>query len=105
MRTYTPVMTKATQDEARAVVTDQELAEGVFRLGSRYYVRTPTYAYVGVLEAVTPMVYVFAVGSATVFDTGPFPAFFKGSGGDIQPHEGAFELLIDRAGAVLVRMS
>lgn len=98
-------MNNATKDEVRAVVTDQELAEGVFRLGSKYYVRTPTYAYVGVLEAVTPMVFVFAVGSATVFDTGPFGTFFRGEGGDIQPHEGAFELLIDRAGAVLVRMS
>lgn len=97
-------MTKAI-NEARAVATDQELIEGVFRLGAKYYVRTPTYAYVGILEAVTPMVYVFARGSATVFDTGPFPEFFKGKGGDIQPHEGGFELLIDRAGAVLVRMS
>lgn len=97
-------MTKAI-NEARAVATDQELAEGVFRLGAKYYVRTPTYAYVGILEAVTPMVYVFATGASTVFDTGPFPAFFAGKGGDIQPHEGGFELLIDRAGAVLVRMS
>ena len=97
-------MSKATE-EARAVVMDQELAEGVFKLGAKYYVRTPTYAYIGILEAVTPMVYVFATGSATVFETGPFPQFFKGKGGDIQPHVGAFELLIDRAGAVLVRMS
>ncbi len=98
-------MTKANKDEARAVVTDQELAEGVFKLGVKYYVRTPTYAYVGVLEAVTPMVYVFATGSSTVFDTGPYSEFFQGRGGDVQPHEGGFELLIDRAGAVLVRMS
>lgn len=97
-------MSKA-RDEARAVVTDQELAEGVFKLGAKYYVRTPTYAYLGILEAVTPMVYVFAAGSSTVFETGPYPDFFKGRGGDIQPHEGAFELLVDRAGAVLVRMA
>lgn len=100
-------MSKSTKEvnEARAVATDQELAEGVFRIGSKYYVRTPTYAYMGILEAVTPMVFVFATGSSTVFDTGPYPEFFQGKAADAQVHEGAFEMLIDRAGAVLVRMS
>lgn len=92
------------KEEARAVVTDRELAEGIFRIGAKYYIRTPTYAYVGVLEAVTPMVYVFATGSATVFETGPYSEFFNGKGWDVQYHEGGFELIIDRAGAVLVRM-
>jgi hypothetical protein len=90
---------------ARAVANDQELAEGVFRLGARYFVRTPTYHYTGTLTAVTPMVFVLD-DCATVFESGPFPEFYrsKGSSGtDVQPHEGAGETLIDRAGAVLTR--
>jgi hypothetical protein len=89
---------------ARAVANDQELAEGVFRLGARYFVRTPTYHYTGRLTAVTPMVFVLE-DVATVFESGPFPEFYRsgGQGTDVQPHVGAGETLIDRAGAVLTR--
>lgn len=88
---------------ARAVANDQELAESVFRLGAKYYVRTPTYAYVGVLTAVTPMVYVLE-DSETVFETGEYAAFFSGKATDSQKHSGSSgECIIDRAGAVLVR--
>jgi hypothetical protein len=90
--------------DARAVANDAELAEGVFRLGERYFVRTPTYHYTGRLTAVTPMVYVLE-DCATVFESGPFPAFYAsgGVGADVQAHTGAGETLVDRAGAVLTR--
>ena len=92
-----------TPADARAVANDQELAEGVFRLGAKYYIRTPTYAYVGKLVAVTPMVYVLHE-SETVFETGTFAEFFAGRASDSQPHAGSSgECIIDRAGAVLVR--
>lgn len=90
---------------ARAVATDAELQEGVFQLGARYFVRTPTYHYVGTLTAVTPMVYVLD-DCSTVFETGPFPEFYASKGlkaTDIQDHTGAGETVIDRAGAVLTR--
>lgn len=90
-------------EAARAVANDQELAEGVFRIGSKYYIRTPTYAYVGKLVAVTPMVYVLE-DSETVFDSGPFKDLFAGNPQTSEKHEGSSgECIIDRAGAVLVR--
>lgn len=92
--------------EAQTIAADQELSEGVFRIGSRYHVRTPSYQYVGRLEAVTATVFVFS-NSATVYETGPYPEFYKSSGlkgRDVQPHEGALELIVDRAGTVLHRM-
>lgn len=90
-------------EAARVVVNEQEIAENVFRLGAKYYIRTPTYAYVGKLVAVTPMVYVLE-NSETVFETGNFADFFKGNATDSQKHEGSSgECIIDRAGAVLVR--
>lgn len=96
-------MTNKNIEAARVVANDQELAEGVFRLGAKYYVRTPTYAYVGKLVAVTPMVYVLE-DSETVFESGTFKDFFSGKAADSQPHEGSSgECVIDRAGAVLVR--
>jgi hypothetical protein len=92
--------------DAQAVATDMELAEGVFRIGSRYHVRTPTYQYIGQLDAVTPTVFVFS-RSATVYETGPYDVFYASSGlkgRDVQPHVGALELIVDRAGTVLHRM-
>lgn len=90
--------------DARAVAADQELAEGVFRIGARYYIRTPTYHYVGVLTAVTPMCFVLSEHS-TVFETGAFPQFFKtGRGTNHEDHVGALECTIDRAGAHTMRL-
>lgn len=92
--------------EAQAVATDMELTEGVFLIGARYHVRTPTYQYIGRLLAVTPTVFVFSE-SATVYETGPYTEFYRSSGTkgrDVQPHVGALELIVDRAGTVLHRM-
>lgn len=88
-------------NEARAVVTDKELAEGVFELGAQYHIRTPTYQYVGHLDAVTETVFVFSK-SATVYDTGKYEEFYgKGKPLDAQWHEGAKRLIVDRGGTVL----
>jgi len=94
------------KSDAQTVAMDMELSEGVFRIGSRYHVRTPSYQYIGRLLAVTPTVFVFAE-SATVYETGPYPEFYRSSGTngrDVQPHVGALELIVDRAGTVLHRM-
>jgi len=94
------------KSDAQTVAMDMELSEGVFRIGSRYHVRTPSYQYIGRLLAVTPTVFVFAE-SATVYETGPYSEFYRSSGTkgrDVQPHVGALELIVDRAGTVLHRM-
>lgn len=95
-------MNKMSIDDARSIATEQELMEGVFRIGSKYAIRTPTFHYEGVLTAVTPMVYVFKDHS-TVFDSGRFVDYFNGNPQDASPHTGSEELIIDRAGAVLIR--
>ena len=87
--------------EARAVVTDKELAEGVFEIGAQYHVRTPTYQYVGHLDAVTETVFVLSK-SATVYNTGNYENFYgKGTAEDIQWHNGTKRLIVDRGGTVL----
>ncbi len=91
-------------NDARAVANDQELVEGIFKLGARYYVRTPTYHYLGTLVAVTPYVYVLR-DHGTVFESGPFKDLFGGKPKDYQPHEGSAEILIDRAGTTLDRFA
>lgn len=98
--------TKKQEAQMRTVITGEELENGLFRIGSRYHIRTPTYQYAGTLEAVTGTVFMFS-DTATVYDTGPYPQFY-GSGGrdgaDVQPHVGAGELIVDRGGTVLHRL-
>lgn len=96
-------MTSQMVQEMRDVETDRELEMGAFRIGSRYHVRTPTYQYVGKLVGVTGTVFVFT-DTATVYETGPYPDFYAGHGRDVQKHEGAEEMVVDRAGTVLHRM-
>lgn len=86
-----------------SVITDGELEEGVFKIGARYHIRTPTYQYLGKLEAVTGAVFVFS-DTSTVYATEAYPAFYSGKGGDIEPHVGAGEMIVDRIGTVLHRM-
>lgn len=89
----------------RTIITGEELENGLFKIGSRYHIRTPTYQYTGTLEAVTGTVFMFS-SSATVYETGPYPEFYGSGGrtGDVQPHEGAGELIVDRGGTVLHRL-
>lgn len=85
---------------ARQVESDMEVERGIFKIGSRYHVRTPTYQYTGRLVAVTGTVFMFE-DTATVYETGPYPEFYAGRPRDSQPHEGAGEMIVDRAGTVL----
>lgn len=87
----------------RSVSNDIELESGIFKLGEKYYIRTPTFHYIGILRAVTPTVFLFDATS-TVYESGPYRAFFAGGGKDIQVHEGAGEMVVDRGGTVLIRM-
>ncbi len=89
--------------EGQAVALDMELAEGAFRIGARYHVRTPSYQYLGTLALVTPTVFVFTE-TATVYETGPYPDFYAGKGKDVQPHKGSPKMIVDRAGTVLHEM-
>jgi hypothetical protein len=89
--------------DGRAISTDMELENGIFKLGAKYYIRTPTFHYIGVLKAVTPTVFVFE-STATVYESGDYKSFFAGKGKDIQYHEGAFEMVIDRGATSLIRM-
>ena len=89
--------------DARSIATDYELENGIFQLGAKYYVRTPTFHYTGILKIVTPTVFVFE-NTATVYESGNYKSFFAGNPKDSQPHEGAGEMVIDRGGTALIRM-
>lgn len=84
------------------VVTDSELEGGIFKIGAKYHIRTPSYQYIGTLQAVTEDSFMFS-DTATVYDTGPYPEFYAGGGNDIQKHEGAGEMVLNRGGVVLHR--
>jgi hypothetical protein len=89
-------------------MNDVEFEMGVFVIGKRYYVRTPTYHYTGRLSLFTGSVFVFEEAS-TVYESGPYEEFFQTggrpqSGGDVQPHVGAGRLIIDRGGSVLIEL-
>jgi hypothetical protein len=97
-------MTNEKRREALKIESDRELEEGVFEIGARYFVRTPSFFYMGTLTAVTGSVFVFT-NTSTVYDTGPYPAMFaSGKGQDEQPHTGAGEMILDRGGTVLQRL-
>lgn len=96
--------TKKQVDEMRAVAADQELIEGVFHIGSRYCITTPTWIYIGTLRGVTPMVYIFS-DTETVYETGPWKDLFAGKPQSSQKHDGAAEMLVDRAGCTLQRFA
>lgn len=90
--------------DAMNVVHDMEMETGVFRENEWYYIRTPTYHYVGVLKAVTPSVFVLEK-SSTVYESGAYAGFFAGAvQGRIEEHVGSFELVIDRGGSVAFRI-
>lgn len=89
--------------DGRAISTDLELESGIFKLGAKYYIRTPTFHYLGVLKTVTPTVFVFE-NTATVYESGEYKSFFAGKGKDVQEHIGAHEMVIDRGGTSLIRM-
>lgn len=91
------------KNDTRSVVTDMELENGIFKEGTKYYIRTPSLHYTGTLRAVTPTVFLFT-DSATVYESGTYKEFFRGRGKDIQPHEGAGDMVVDRAGTVLIEM-
>lgn len=91
------------QNDTRNVVTDMELEGGIFKIGTKYYVRTPSLHYTGTLKGVTGTVFLFG-DTATVYESGTYGDFFKGRGKDIQPHEGAGDMVVDRAGTVLIEM-
>lgn len=91
---------KKKEQDFRELAADIELENGVFKLGQKYHIRTPTYQYLGELAAVTGTVFVFK-NTATVYETGPYPKFYKGEGSDIQQHSGAGQMVVDRAGTVL----
>jgi hypothetical protein len=90
-------------NDAREVAADGELSEGIFKIGAKYYIRTPTLHYTGTLNSVTGTVFVFT-DTATVYESGTYKEFFSGKGKDVQKHEGAFEMVIDRGGTALIRM-
>lgn len=87
----------------RSVSNDLELESGIFKIGEKYYIRTPTFHYTGILRAVTPTVFLFD-STATVYESGAYKDFFAGKAKDIQKHEGAGEMIVDRGGTILVRM-
>ncbi len=92
-------------NNARAVATDMELENGSFVQGERYYIRTPTYHYVGTLVALTPMVFVLR-DAATIFETGPIGEFLQSKGekySDGNKHDAIEETCVDRAGSVAMR--
>lgn len=91
------------KNDTRSVVTDMELENGIFKEGAKYYIRTPSLHYIGTLRAVTPTVFLFTA-TATVYESGTYKEFFSGGGKDIQPHEGAGDMVVDRAGTVLIEM-
>ena len=94
----------STKTDAYFVETDMHLEEGVFEVGARYYIRTPTYQYVGTLMAVTGSVFVFSE-TATVYETGSYADFFSGKGKDVQPHgPKAGSQILDRAGTALQKI-
>lgn len=93
-------MADSKTNEVRSVLADMEQDQGFFIIGKRYHIRTPTYQYLGKLVGVTGSVFVFE-DTSTVYETGPYPQFYKGSGTDIQKHEGAGRMIVDRAGTVL----
>lgn len=98
--------TKKQSAYMKSVTCDQELEGGIFIVGERYHIRTPSYQYLGTLVACTGTVFAFE-DTATVYETGPYPEFY-GSGGKggtrVEPHTGAGEMIVDRAGTVLHRL-
>ena len=96
-------MSTKEQVKARAIASDMELEQGVFVIGAKYHIRTPTYQYLGTLEAVTHTVFLFS-DTATVYQTGEYKDFYAGRGSDVQKHEGAGEMIVDRGGTVLHRL-
>lgn len=84
----------------RVVAYDLELERGTFPPG-RYYIKTPTFHYLGTLEYVAMNVYVFRDVS-TVFDSGPYDALRAG-----KPKNAQFlteRMIFDRAGTNLAQM-
>jgi hypothetical protein len=85
-----------------AVATDTMLIEGLFEVGSRYYIQTATYAYRGNLKKVTPTHYVLEK-SEIVFETGEFDAYLTKSGqkvGQVVTEIPVKEWLIERTSVI-----
>ena len=93
--------TNATNAMSLSVETDRELEEGVFQIGARYCVMTPTFFYLGILAAVTGSVLVLTDVYTVSSTGGDLDAFFAGRAGDVKKHPSPSRTIIDRGGSVL----
>lgn len=82
-----------------AVSADMQLEKGIFRIGHKYYVMTPSYHYVGILEHVDGDSIVLT-DCSIVFESGPYDKFFAGEGTDVQKLLSK-RTIIDRGGSAL----